>query len=125
MVKRAAWLSITPEPERELPGAIATLLQGARASEDAVAREVARVERLVLHGNQRRWNEYLHAVVELIEQRRHDADPEIAQARTLATTVIANHHNLLVALPGRGAERTEADRRRLAQLLATRNEDQP
>jgi hypothetical protein len=37
--------------------------------------------------------------------------------------VISNHHNLLLALPGGGARRTEADRRRLAQLLAIRNED--
>jgi hypothetical protein len=49
----------------------------------------------------------------------------VAQARALAVGVIANHHNLLLALPGRGAQRTEADRRRLAQLLATTNEDQP
>jgi hypothetical protein len=39
--------------------------------------------------------------------------------------VIANHHNLLLGLPGRGARRTEEDRRRLTQLLAARGEDQP
>ena len=47
-----------------------------------------------------------------------------ARARKAAIAVIANHHNLLLALPGRGAQRTEADRRRLAQLLAMTNEDQ-
>ena len=31
MVKRASWLSITPEPERELPEAVATLAAGHRA----------------------------------------------------------------------------------------------
>jgi uncharacterized caspase-like protein len=125
MVKRAAWLSITPEPERELPGAVATLVRGARAGDDAVAHEVARIERLVLHGSQRGWNQYLHRVVRLIESRLQDPDPDVARARVLAARVIANHHNLLVALPGSGAQRTEADRRRLARLLATRNEDQP
>jgi hypothetical protein len=74
------------------------------------------------------WNRYLHAVVELIESRVGDPDPDVAQARALAVQVIANHHNLLLALPGRGAQRTEADRRRLAQLLtgpAARGEEQP
>jgi hypothetical protein len=123
MVKRASWLSVTPEPERELPAAVATLVRGARPSEDAVADEAARLERLVLRGTQRGWNDYLHRVVELVEQRAHEPDPDVARARTLAARVLANHHNLLLALPGRGAQQTEADRRRLAQLLANERED--
>ena len=125
MVKRVPWLSVTPEPERELPAAVATLACGGRPTDDAIAAEAARIEHLVLHGSQRRWHEYLHHVVELIERRVNDTDPAVEDARWLATQVIANHHNLLLALPGRGAGRTEKDRRRLAQLLATRNEDQP
>jgi hypothetical protein len=124
MVKSAPWLSVTPEPERELPAAVATLLCGGHPSEEAVAKETALVERLVLRGNERRWDSYLHRVVELIETRAGSADSDVARARDVAITVIANHHNLLLALPGRGARRTETDRRRLAQLLATRNEDQ-
>jgi len=61
--------------------------------------------------------------VGLIETRADDLDPDVAQARALAIRVIANHHNLLLALPGPGAHQTENDRRRLAQLLATTNED--
>ena len=125
MVKRASWLSVTPEPERELPGAVATLARGARATDDAVADETTKIERLVLHGTQRSWNRYLHGVVELIERRADDPDPDVAHARTLASAVIANHHNLLLALPGRGAQQTDDDRRRLAQLLATTSEDRP
>ncbi len=124
MVKRASWLSVTPEPERDLPAAVATMVCGARAGDDAVADEAARLERLVLRGTQRGWNHYLHRVVELIERRAHDPDPDVARARTLAARVIENHHNLLLALPGRGAQQTEADRRRLAQLLANGREDQ-
>jgi hypothetical protein len=124
MVKRASWLSVTPEPERELPAAVATLAHGARASEAAVADEAARVEQLVLHGSQRAWHRYLHRVVELIKIRADDPDPEVARARVLAGRVIANHHNLLLALPGRGAQRTEADRQRLSELLANGREDQ-
>jgi hypothetical protein len=124
MVKSAPWLSVTPEPERELPAAVATLLCGGHPPDEAVAEETARIERLVLRGGERRWDRYLHEVVELIDARAGDRDPDVAQARHVAITVIANHHNLLLALPGRGARRTETDRRRLAQLLAARNKEQ-
>jgi hypothetical protein len=120
MVKRASWLSVTPEPERELPEAVATLIAGRRASADAVAREQARVEQLVLHGTQRRWLSYLHEVVELIERSASSAaiDPDVASARGRASAVIANHHNLLLALPGRGAAVTADDRFALERLGA-------
>ena len=124
MVKRASWLSVTPEPERELPAAVATLERGARAAGEAIAKEAAQIERLVLRGSERRWDRYLHHVVELIDDRAGDVDPDVADAREVAIAVIANHHNLLLALPGRGARRTETDRRRLLQLLATINEEQ-
>ena len=105
MVKRASWLSVTPEPERELPQAVATLRPDAGAGAAAVARERERIERLVLRGSQRRWLAYLHEVVELIDRRAGDGDPDVARARARATAVIANHHNLLLgaARPGRGA----------------------
>lgn len=119
MVKPASWLSVTPEPERELPAAVATLSSGRRATDREVADEAARIERLVLRGSERRWDGYLHGVVSLIEERAGDADPEVARAREIAIAVISNHHNLLLALPGRGARRTETDRRRLSELLAT------
>ncbi len=125
MVKRAPWLSVTPEPERELPEAVTTLRLGAAPSAEAIAEEAARIEQLVLRGSERRWDSYLHDVVALIDQRAGDADPEVARAREAAIAVISNHHNLLLALPGRGARRTEADRRRLSQLLATTKEDRP
>ena len=125
MVKRAPWLSVTPEPERELPVAVATLRCGGLASAQAVAEETARVEQLILRGSERRWDGYLHDVVSLIDRRAGDANPDVARARAVAIAVISNHHNLLLALPGRGARRTESDRRRLAQLLAIGREDQP
>jgi hypothetical protein len=124
MVKRVPWLSITPEPERELPAAVATLRSGGFAADDAVAEEAARIEELILHGSERRWDAYLHDVVSLIDQRADDEDPDVAQAREVAIAVISNHHNLLLALPGRGASRTESDRRRLTELLAMINEEQ-
>ena len=76
MVKRASWLSITPEPERELPEAVATLSCGGVPPADAVARERARLERLVLHGSARQWLAYLHGVVELIDRSGASRRPE-------------------------------------------------
>ncbi len=124
MVKRVPWLSVTPEPERELPAAVATLRCGARATDGAVAEETAEIERLILRGSERRWDRYLHGVVELIDVRAGDRDPAVAEAREVAIAVIANHHNLLLALPGRGARRTDTDRRRLSELIAESNEEQ-
>ncbi|HLY50023.1 MAG TPA: hypothetical protein VKR21_12595 [Solirubrobacteraceae bacterium] len=116
MVKAASWLSITPEPERELPAAVATLTCGGPPSAQQVAAESARLERLVLHGTQRQWLRYLHAVVELIDRSADDATPEVRSARSRAVAVISNHHNLLLGLPGRGAQLSAADRRRLTEL---------
>jgi hypothetical protein len=116
MVKRATWLSITPEPERELPKAVATLAAGRRPSPEAVAAEQARIERLVLHGSQRRWLGYLHDVVDLIDAGRAGDDPDVAAARARAQAVIANHHNLLLGLPGAAARLTATDLTRLRAL---------
>src|ERR1700760_1583438 len=101
MVKRASWLSITPEPERELPEAVAPLAAGRRPAPAAVAAERVRIERLILHGSQRRWLAYLHEVVDLIAAGDGAEDPDVAAARARATTVIANHHNLLLGLTDR------------------------
>jgi hypothetical protein len=116
MVKRATWLSVTPEPERELPEAVATLAAGRRPSDRAVTEERVRIERLVLHGTQRRWLQYLHGVVDLIERRFGSDDPDVQRARSRAVAVIANHHNLLLALPGAGARLSAGDRARLQEL---------
>jgi hypothetical protein len=118
MVKRASWLSVTPEPERELPQAVATLACGHHPPGDAVVSERARVERLVLRGSQRGWLAYLHEVVELIDRHRGAADPDVARARARAIAVVSNHHNLLLALPGRGAELTAGDRERLERAVS-------
>jgi hypothetical protein len=114
MVKRDSWLSVTPEPERELPEAVATLASGCPPTADAVARERVRVERLVLRGSERQWLAYLRGVVELIDRSADGSDPHVVRARECARAVISNHHNLLLALPGRAAELTADDRARLA-----------
>ena len=114
--RKLSWLSITPEPERELPWAVAALSQQGPPSPQAVAEETTRVEQLVLHGSQREWLRYLHGVVELIDRRAGDGEAEVRRARALASAVISNHHNLLLGLPGRGAQLSAADRVKLARL---------
>jgi hypothetical protein len=95
---RHAWLSITPEPERELPVAIATLHAGGPPSGSAVAEEVARVERLVTQANRRAWTRYLADAAELARASKSDA--EVAAAREIVLDVIDNHDNLRLGLPG-------------------------
>ena len=70
----------------------------------------------MLHGSQRRWLAYLHEVVDLIERGAASGDPDVDAARARAAAVIANHHNLLLALPGPGARLTPTDRARLRAL---------
>ena len=79
MVKRASWLSVTPEPERELPrgGRDAGRGGGVRRLRRREPPSAARIERLVLRGSQRAWLSYLHGVVELIEPAPGDLDPEV------------------------------------------------
>jgi hypothetical protein len=81
-----AWLSITPEPERELPDAVAAL----RGSSAVAERE--RVEKLVLYGSRRAWHAYLSEALELART----APP--SDARDLVLDVIQNHDNLKLGL---------------------------
>jgi hypothetical protein len=116
MVRAATWLSITPEPERELPAAVATMVHGCAPQAGAVAAETARIERLILRGSQRAWLRYLHRVLELIDSRSGSPDADVQLARERALDVLANHHNLLLGLRGRGAELTASDRARVARV---------
>jgi len=115
-IRRAAWLSITPEPERELPPVVAVLAAGHRVGDDAVRSERLRLQAIVLRHGLRRWLRYLREVLELIELRTGDRDPDVARARARARLVLINHHNLLLGLPGPGAALTINDRARLAEL---------
>ena len=95
---RYAWLSITPEPERELPAAIATLRAGGAPSGPAVELERQRVERLVTRGSRRAWTAYIADAAALA--RAASGEGEVAQARALVLEVIDNHDNLRLGLPG-------------------------
>jgi len=97
---RQAWLSLTPEPERELPRALATLRTGGSPGASAVAAERARAARLVLHGTERTWLGWLREALALAESAPAD-DAEAADARALVLDVIANHHALVLGLTDR------------------------
>ena len=92
---RHAWLSITPEPELELPEALAGLRAGGPPSREAVARERARAEELVLHGSRRAWRRYLAEARALAASSE---DPQLAEARAVVEDVVHNHNNLELAL---------------------------
>jgi hypothetical protein len=108
-----AWLSLTPEPERELPETVATLRADGRPPPAAVERERERVERLVVRARRAAWLAYLSDVIELIDLRERTRDPGVQRARAIALAVVRNHHRLLLGLPGPAAAETETDRRRL------------
>jgi hypothetical protein len=95
---RHVWLSITPEPERELPEAVAALRAGGQPARAAVEAERRRVERLVTHGNRRAWTAYIAEAGALA--RAAPADGELAGPRALVLDVIQNHDNLRLGLPG-------------------------
>ena len=95
---RDAWLSLTPEPERDLPAAIATLRAGGIPSAEEVGAERARAERLVLRGSRRRWVQWLREAAQLADG---GSGPEVAEARELVLDVINNHDALELGLPGR------------------------
>jgi hypothetical protein len=92
---RHAWLSITPEPELELPEALATLRAGGAPSPEEVARERARAEQLVLRGSRRAWRRYL---AEALALAGSSEDPGLAEARAVVEDVVNNHNNLELAL---------------------------
>ena len=95
---RYAWLSITPEPERDLPAAIATLRAGGAPSDSAVEQERRRVERLVTRASRRAWTAYIADAAALA--RTASGEGEVAEARALVLDVIENHDNLRLGLPG-------------------------
>jgi hypothetical protein len=92
---RHAWLSITPEPELELPVALATLREGGPPSAASVAGERARVERLVTRGRRRAWRRYMADALVLAGSSE---DPSVAEARAVVEDVVKNHNNLELAL---------------------------
>jgi hypothetical protein len=96
---RHAWLSITPEPERELPEAVATLRAGGPPPRELVEEERARVERLVTHGSRRGWRAYLAEASALA--RTAGDEERLAAARAVIGDILENHDNMALGLTRR------------------------
>jgi hypothetical protein len=96
---RHAWLSLTPEPERELPEAIATLRAGGPPPPELVERECERAERLVTHGSRRQWRAYLAETAALA--RAAEGGEALAEARAAIDEILENHDNLALGLARR------------------------
>ncbi|RAG80828.1 hypothetical protein DN069_36025 [Streptacidiphilus pinicola] len=135
--RRNAWLGLTPEPERELPHAVARLrgwlpdaaVLGTAPSVNpvacaATAAERRRVERLILHGNRRSWLGYLREVAELvadvasgIAHGEGPPGPQDVEAALVAGEVVLAHHQMLIGLPGPAYHQAAADRALLTRAV--------
>ena len=93
------WLSLTPEPESELPAWMATLRHGAEPAPGDVERERARAERLVVRASRRRWERWLDEARALAGTQ--EDDPATEEARAAAMDVISNHDALKLGLAKR------------------------
>jgi len=98
--RRNEWLSLTPEPERELPETVATLRADGRAGWAAVEHERARVERLVVRARRGAWLSYLDEVAQMVDRADPDTEGEVERARRVALEVLQNHDSLLKAWNG-------------------------
>jgi hypothetical protein len=95
------WLSITPEPEGELPPAIAALRAGGRPSPERVQAERDRAETLVSRARRRAYERWL-ADARAMAAATPAADPHVREAARVATDVIDNHDALALGLRRRG-----------------------
>jgi hypothetical protein len=105
-----AWLALTPEPERDLPAAIAVLRAGGAVPD--VAGERSRAEALVLRGSEPAYLAWLREAADLAAARANSDDPAVADAAGVVREVVRNQAGLLLGLPG-GGRRREAVRREL------------
>lgn len=115
-----AWLGLTPEPERELPAAVAALRARTpgRTPPALVTAERHRVERLVLRGTQRSWLRYLGEVTALVVDVAKGPETTDPAAALVAGEVVLDHHRMLIGLPGPGYERAAPQRRALERAVA-------
>ncbi|MER6070043.1 hypothetical protein ABT187_14610 [Streptomyces sp. NPDC001817] len=114
------WLGLTPEPEQELPAAVAALRAPTAGPPPSalITAERRRVERLVLRGTQRGWLRYLREVTDLVVEAADRPSSADAEAALLAGQVVLDHHRMLIGLSGPAYARTATQRRDLKRALA-------
>ena len=85
--------------------------------------EVARIERLILHGTQRAWLRYLAEVTALITRAAAERRDETSTRLALhAAETVLDHHRMLIGLPGPAYERVAAERDALAATVTALRE---
>ncbi|GAA2641295.1 hypothetical protein [Streptomyces spororaveus] len=123
--RRLDWLGLTPEPERELPAAVAALRASSRGAppgpppQALAAAERRRVERLILRGSRHSWLRYLAEVTDLVTGVAAGSRTGDPAAALLAGEVVLDHHHMLIGLPGPGYGRTARDRTALESAVRT------
>ena len=103
-----AWLALTPEPERELPAALAVLRRAAGGDDADAARETERAAALVLRGSEPAYLAWLRDAAELAARSKGSSDPEVVRAAAVVGDVVRNQAGLLLGLPGGGRRRETA-----------------
>ena len=103
-----AWLALTPEPERDLPAAMAVLRSATAGEAAATAAEAARAEALVLRGSEPSYLAWLREAADLAAAGARSPDPDVAQAADVVREVVENQAGLLLGLPGGGRRRERA-----------------
>ncbi|MGW7428703.1 hypothetical protein ACWGIN_04050 [Streptomyces sp. NPDC054861] len=121
--RRLDWLGLTPEPERELPAAVAALRTPSRhapgVSTERTGAERRRVERLILRGSRHSWLRYLAEVTDLVTAVADGSRPGDHTAALLAGEVVLDHHRMLIGLPGAEYDRTASERTALENAVRT------
>ncbi|KOG57297.1 hypothetical protein ADK75_04745 [Streptomyces virginiae] len=120
--RRLDWLGLTPEPERELPTAVAALRASSRSApagppQDLAATERRHVEHLILRGSRHSWLRYLAEVTDLVTGVAAGSRAGDPAAALLAGEVVLDHHRMLIGLPGPGYGRTAQDRAALESAV--------
>ncbi len=98
---RHEWLSITPEPEGELPAAIATLRAGGEPDPARVRAEREHAERLIIRARRRAYELWLADARRLAAQAG-SGDERVQQAARVTNAVLDNHDALALGLTARG-----------------------
>jgi hypothetical protein len=112
------WLALTPEPERELPAAMAVLRRATGGDEADASREAARAEALVLRGRESSYLAWLREAADLAAAGADSDEPAVAHEVEVVRGVVGNQAGLLLGLAG-GGRRREAARRALEAVGGT------
>jgi hypothetical protein len=108
------WLFLTPEPEVELPAAVAALAAALSEPARGEREETALVEAIVLHGEYAEWLAYLRDRRVLLERYLERFGPDALAGHVV--DVLNNHHQLALTVPDR-AGLADAERGRVAELM--------